>query len=31
MALDPDQPADVTVTVGDDFVATVELHRPPEN
>src|SRR5580693_1302262 len=31
MALDPDQPAEVTVTVGDDFVATVELHRPPEN
>lgn len=23
--------ADVSVTVGDDFVATVELHRPPEN
>ena len=31
MALDPDRPAEVTVTVGDDFVATVELHRPPEN
>ena len=25
------RPADVSVTVGDDFVATVELHRPPEN
>lgn len=22
---------DVTVTVGDDFVATVEIHRPPNN
>src|SRR5262249_13867561 len=22
---------DVTVTVGDDFVATAELHRPPNN
>jgi 2-(1,2-epoxy-1,2-dihydrophenyl)acetyl-CoA isomerase len=31
MALVPDRPAEVTVTVGDDFVATVELHRPPEN
>jgi 2-(1,2-epoxy-1,2-dihydrophenyl)acetyl-CoA isomerase len=31
MALVPDQPAGVTVTVGDDHVATVELHRPPEN
>ncbi|HTW01517.1 MAG TPA: enoyl-CoA hydratase/isomerase family protein [Streptosporangiaceae bacterium] len=31
MAMVPDLPADVTVTVGDDFVATVELHRPPEN
>jgi 2-(1,2-epoxy-1,2-dihydrophenyl)acetyl-CoA isomerase len=26
-----DQPADVTVVLDDDFVATVELHRPPEN
>jgi len=31
MALVPDQPDEVTVTLGDDFVATVELHRPPEN
>jgi len=31
MALLPDLPDDVTVAVGDDFVATVELHRPPEN
>jgi 2-(1,2-epoxy-1,2-dihydrophenyl)acetyl-CoA isomerase len=31
MALVPDQQADVTVAVGDDFVATVELHRPPDN
>src|SRR5262245_40513200 len=22
---------DVTVTTGDDFVATVEIHRPPHN
>jgi enoyl-CoA hydratase/carnithine racemase len=25
------QYGDVTVTLGDDFVATVELHRPPHN
>jgi 2-(1,2-epoxy-1,2-dihydrophenyl)acetyl-CoA isomerase len=25
------QYGDVTVTLGDDFVATVELHRPPDN
>jgi enoyl-CoA hydratase/carnithine racemase len=25
------QYGDVTVTFGDDFVATVELHRPPDN
>jgi len=25
------QYGDVTVTVGDNFVATVELHRPPDN
>jgi 2-(1,2-epoxy-1,2-dihydrophenyl)acetyl-CoA isomerase len=25
------QYGDVTVTLGDDFVATAELHRPPEN
>src|SRR4051794_41353518 len=23
--------SDVTVDIGDDFVATVEVHRPPEN
>jgi enoyl-CoA hydratase/carnithine racemase len=28
---DGDAAPDVTVTVGEDFVATVELHRPPEN
>src|SRR5437773_2245620 len=22
---------DVTVTIGDDFVAEVEMHRPPDN
>src|SRR4029450_4220811 len=22
---------DVSVTIGDDFVATIELHRPPNN
>ena len=26
-----DPAADVTVTRGEDFVATVELHRPPDN
>jgi len=26
-----DQHSDVTVTLGEDFVATVELHRPPDN
>jgi len=26
-----DPAADVTVTVGKDFVATVELRRPPAN
>jgi 2-(1,2-epoxy-1,2-dihydrophenyl)acetyl-CoA isomerase len=31
MALDQQHAADVTVTLGEDFVATVELHRPPEN
>jgi 2-(1,2-epoxy-1,2-dihydrophenyl)acetyl-CoA isomerase len=25
------QYGDITVTLGDDFVATVELHRPPDN
>ena len=25
------QYGDVTVTLGDDFVATAELHRPPDN
>src|SRR6202034_125246 len=25
------QYGDVTVTLGDDFVAIVELHRPPDN
>jgi 2-(1,2-epoxy-1,2-dihydrophenyl)acetyl-CoA isomerase len=31
MAQVPDHQDDVTVAVGGDFVATVELHRPPEN
>jgi 2-(1,2-epoxy-1,2-dihydrophenyl)acetyl-CoA isomerase len=26
-----DQQAEVTVALGEDFVATVELHRPPDN
>jgi 2-(1,2-epoxy-1,2-dihydrophenyl)acetyl-CoA isomerase len=30
MAMDH-QYGDVTVTLGDDFVGTVELHRPPDN
>lgn len=31
MASDQRHTADVTVELGDDFVATVELHRPPDN
>ena len=31
MVLDQQHAADVTVTLGEDFVATVELHRPPDN
>ncbi len=31
MTLVPGRAGDVTVTVGDDGVATVEMHRPPEN
>jgi 2-(1,2-epoxy-1,2-dihydrophenyl)acetyl-CoA isomerase len=31
MASDQQQPAEVTVALGEDFVATVELHRPPDN
>src|SRR5450432_3102026 len=27
----PAQAADITVSIGGDFVATVELRRPPEN
>ncbi len=31
MASDQQRGNDVTVDVGDDFVATVEMHRPPDN
>jgi 2-(1,2-epoxy-1,2-dihydrophenyl)acetyl-CoA isomerase len=31
MASDQQHAADVTVALGEDFVATVELHRPPDN
>jgi 2-(1,2-epoxy-1,2-dihydrophenyl)acetyl-CoA isomerase len=31
MDLDPQRGSDVTVDLGDDFVATVEMHRPPDN
>jgi 2-(1,2-epoxy-1,2-dihydrophenyl)acetyl-CoA isomerase len=31
MASDQQHPAEVTAALGEDFVATVELHRPPDN
>jgi 2-(1,2-epoxy-1,2-dihydrophenyl)acetyl-CoA isomerase len=31
MASDQESGSDVTVDLGDDFVATVEMHRPPDN
>ncbi len=31
MASDQQHAAEVTVVLGEDFVATVELHRPPDN
>jgi 2-(1,2-epoxy-1,2-dihydrophenyl)acetyl-CoA isomerase len=31
MASDQQRGSDVTVDLGDDFVATVEMHRPPDN
>jgi 2-(1,2-epoxy-1,2-dihydrophenyl)acetyl-CoA isomerase len=31
MASDQQHAAEVTVALGEDFVATVELHRPPDN